>query len=63
MNTPTNHFLIAQASDRLRDIGVDLGLIDMELKGCSLEEHLEWILTAPADELRDYRAEMLRGAE
>jgi hypothetical protein len=62
---PREEYEIDKATDnarcRLADLGLDTALIDIELKGCTLAEHLEWINTAPADELRAYRAEMSGG--
>jgi hypothetical protein len=52
---------IRSAWARLDELGIDTALIDIELKGCTFAEHLEWINTAPADELRAYRAEMSGG--
>jgi hypothetical protein len=51
-----------KARQRLADIGLDESFLNIELKGCTFAEHLEWINTAPAEELRAYRAEMLGGA-
>ena len=47
---------------RLRGIGLDEAFADINLSGCNEVEHWDWIITAPADELRAYRAEMLGGA-
>lgn len=56
-------YTYSQAIYRLREIGVDDGLASMELTGCTEAEHYEWICTADAEEIRQYRARMLRDAE
>jgi hypothetical protein len=48
---------IGRAIDRLEDIGLGpfaSSIINWELKGCTFDEHMEWILTAEAGEIRSW---------
>jgi hypothetical protein len=48
---------LIRALNRLEDIGLQPfshSIINMELKGCTFDEHIEWILTADAQEIRSY---------
>lgn len=52
---------IDAAIERLIDIGLGgiySNIIDMDLNGCTLDEHLDWILSADADEIRDWAHDM-----
>jgi hypothetical protein len=48
---------LIRALNRLEDIGLEPfahSIVNMELKGCTFDEHIEWILTADAQEIRSY---------
>lgn len=52
---------IDAAIERLIDIGlggIHSNIIDMDLNGSTLDEHLDWILSADADEIRDWAHDM-----
>jgi len=52
---------IDAAIERLIDIGlgsIATNIVDMDLNGCTLDEHLDWLLSADADEIRDWAHDM-----
>ena len=52
---------IDAAIERLIDIGlgrIATNVVDMDLNGSTLDEHLDWILSADADEIRVWSHDM-----
>ena len=52
---------IDAAIERLIDIGlgrIATNVVDMNLNGCTLEEHIDWLLSADADEIRVWAHDM-----
>lgn len=52
---------IDAAIERLIDIGlgrIATNVVDMDLNGSTLDEHLDWILSADADEIRGWAHDM-----
>lgn len=52
---------IDAAIERLIDIGLGSianNVVDMDLNGATLEEHIDWLLSADADEIRVWSHDM-----